>query len=322
MDTKNTLEKTTDYKCKYPFLFHIPSKNGRYIIVDTETTGIFKGNYLIEIGAIEFINGSLTHEKFNAKFDPIIIKNKISKRCIKNNHKFNEEKNKLNDFRMFVGNSLVFAHNATFDMKVLNKTLSSFDLEEIPFTNFRCTMKIFLEIINTLNPLYNKNSISLKECCKYYRIDTCGGKYHNANFDSIMTSKLLIKLYNEIENNIKVSKYFNFENNDDLELHYKIYQDLKRQNNKINSYFDDSFLELNQYEIPGFLNCNTIEIKNKKLNNIMKNKEFNKNDDQKEIENKKFDFELGKKTIGLREKTDLEISRDIVNKIINEYNNK
>ena len=43
----------------YKHLYQIPPKNGRYIVLDTETTGLKKEDHIIEIGACEIINGNL-----------------------------------------------------------------------------------------------------------------------------------------------------------------------------------------------------------------------------------------------------------------------
>ena len=310
----------TQGQSQYPFLFQIPQKNGRYLIIDTETTGIFKGNYLTEIGGIEMINGFVTEYNFNAKFDPIIIKKKIlNKNLFKNVHEFEEAKNTLNLFRIWVGNSIVFAHNAIFDLKVLNRTLAAFKLEKIPEVNFRCTMHIFLEIISVKDPLFNKNFISLKECCQYYGLKTFGKNFHTAKTDVSMLSKLLLKLYGEIDTNPKVSKLFDYNNQDDL--HYIIYKNLKKINHKINSYNDKTFLSLLTYEMAPFLKGNeklpenalneSKEVKIKKMadNDI-------KNGKNKDINN----LDLSSKNL-----TDLDkikgknSSSDIVNKILSEY---
>ena len=51
----------------YKYLYKIPPKEGRYIILDTETTGLdLKIDRLISINAIEIVNGELTGIQFNA----------------------------------------------------------------------------------------------------------------------------------------------------------------------------------------------------------------------------------------------------------------
>ena len=50
---------------------YLPPKTGRYIVFDTETTGLEpKENNIIEIAGIEIINGKLTGNQFHAFFYP------------------------------------------------------------------------------------------------------------------------------------------------------------------------------------------------------------------------------------------------------------
>jgi len=78
---------------QYPFLFQIPPKKGRYLLVDTETTGILKGNYLTEIGGLELIDGILSKNIFKVTFAPKIIKEKIlKKKLFETEKKFEETK--------------------------------------------------------------------------------------------------------------------------------------------------------------------------------------------------------------------------------------
>jgi DNA polymerase III epsilon subunit-like protein len=305
---------------QYPFLYQIPPKKGRYLIVDTETTGIYKGNYLTEIGGIEMINGIVSKKILNFKFDSIIIKERILKNKFSETEtNFEEVKNKLNLFREWVGDSIVFAHNASFDMGVLNKTLSAFDLEEIPSINFRCSMHIFLEIVGITNPLLNKNYISLKECCNYFALQTNGQKYHTAKTDATMLCKLLLRLYEELDKNSKLKKIFNYNDLDDIKSHYKIYIDLKKRNNRINSYNDKFFKPLNEYAIPPFLKGNSkvtgnalMDDKEAKINKMVKDGQQNEQIEEKNDINL---FE-GKTSLENKEK---KFSSDIVNKIISEY---
>ena len=50
---------------------YLPPKTGRYIVFDTETTGLEpKENNIIEIAGIEIMNGKLTGNQFHAFFCP------------------------------------------------------------------------------------------------------------------------------------------------------------------------------------------------------------------------------------------------------------
>ena len=108
---KTPIENNNTYSC----LFQIPPKNKRYVVIDTETTGIWKGNYLKQLAGVEIINGIITTNILNIFIDPNVLKNKLLKHCIIKEDIYNKDKNKLKVFREFLGDSLVFAHNAKFD---------------------------------------------------------------------------------------------------------------------------------------------------------------------------------------------------------------
>jgi len=56
----------------------------------------------------------------------------------------------------FIGNSLIFVHNAPHDIIKLNNELDFWGLPKIPLKMFRISKFIFLEIIQKDNPLYDK----------------------------------------------------------------------------------------------------------------------------------------------------------------------
>ena len=109
------------------YLTQIPPKEGRYVVLDTETTGFGKDAHITEFCVQEILNGKITGK------------------------------------------------------------------------NFRCSMKIFKDIIGKENNLYNK-FCKLKECCNYFNITSNKYEYHTARFDAFMTSKYICKLYQKLEN--------------------------------------------------------------------------------------------------------------------------
>ena len=74
----------------------------------------------------------------------------------------------MSKFLEFVGNSLVFAHGANFDFMYLNKELTYHNLDNIPFAQLRCTLRIFKKILKQNDPLYDYNLNSLENCTKYF----------------------------------------------------------------------------------------------------------------------------------------------------------
>ena len=64
--------------CKH--LYRIPPRLGRYIVLDTETTGLNHDDHVVELGAHEIINGKLTGAQFHIYIRPRI---KMSEEVIK-----------------------------------------------------------------------------------------------------------------------------------------------------------------------------------------------------------------------------------------------
>ena len=49
----------------FKHLYKIPPKTGRYIVLDTETTGLNLEDHVVELGAHEILNGKLTGAQFH-----------------------------------------------------------------------------------------------------------------------------------------------------------------------------------------------------------------------------------------------------------------
>lgn len=186
------------------YLTQIPPKEGRYVVLDTETTGFGKDAHITEFCVHEILNGKITGKNYyNYLTSRPIKNNSFSKfRNYKNtneNNKNKSDREKLIEFLEFIGNSIIFAHNALFDFRFINKELLFWKLPIIPKIRFRCSMKIFKDIIGKENNLYNK-FCKLKECCNYFNITSNKYEYHTARFDAFMTSKYICKLYQKLEN--------------------------------------------------------------------------------------------------------------------------
>lgn len=182
----------------------LPSKNGRYVVVDTETTGFSPNhNNIIEIAVIEINKGKLTGLQFHGHLRPRF---RIDPKA-REKHKFHDsfyddfyddvyqtDKNTLENFLKFIGNSIVFAHNATFDLTFINNELKHWKLPQIPKGRFRCTMRIFRNIFGSID--HNlKKFCSLAKCCELFKLRNKEEKFHNALFDSYMTARMLCKMY-------------------------------------------------------------------------------------------------------------------------------
>ena len=161
-------EKASKDEILYRELYLIPPRQGRYIVLDTETTGLKKNDHVVELGAHEIIDGKLTGGQFHIYIKPRLQMEEIVIRIHQITNNFyndyyediyaNDKQNLIN-FITWVGDSLIFAHNATFDMNALNLELRYWNLPEFPKKKFRCSMRIFKEIIGRIEPYFDDKFI-------------------------------------------------------------------------------------------------------------------------------------------------------------------
>ena len=216
----------------------LPDINNRIIVFDTETSGLSHFNeQILELAAVEILNGKLSGKQFHIFLKPI---KPIKKEITDINHiktddyenyfeeYFLEEKNLIQSFLDFIGNdSILFAHNMTFDFYFLNDELEKLGFQKLPPERFRCSMKVFNELMKTNFPEL-KVKKKLIDCCNYFNIKpySLDGLFHNGLFDTIMTAKLICKLFEFNEGKFK---------KEDLLKNIKNYQknNLQVEDNKI-----------------------------------------------------------------------------------------
>ena len=197
-------------------LYRIPPRAGRYIVLDTETTGLNLDDHVVELGAHEIINVKLTGSQFHLYIRPRI---KMSEEVINIHGITNEfyddfykdiylnDKQNLINFIKWVGNSLIFAHNASFDMSALNVELKNWGLNEFPEKKFRCSMKMFKDVVGRIEHNFYDKYVCLEKCCEYFELKANSNSFHNALFDAFMTARLVCKLYELIDNDMRFRNF-------------------------------------------------------------------------------------------------------------------
>ncbi len=111
---------------KYLHMYKIPEKSGRYIVTQLDTSGYnCSTDSIKKIYALEVVDG--------------VIRNKYTKKFEEN------QKETLEEFLRFVGNSQLVAHEAIFLKNFLNKALERYGLQTLGEDKFLCTMRMFLE---------------------------------------------------------------------------------------------------------------------------------------------------------------------------------
>lgn len=215
-----------------------PSLLGRYIVIDTETTGANpKENNIIEIACVEIENGKITGNEFHAFLHPRYQINQISEKKHKLSSNFYEnyfndvytsDKRCLETFKNFIGNSIIFAHNANIDMQFINNELCYWNLQQIPKKRFMCTMKIF----RTIFPNLSRNYCSLSKCCEYFDFVSPNQNFHSAIHDSFMTARIVCKFF-EIFNN---KENFLLESKEPKDSNILLEKKKERDNSEIDIY--------------------------------------------------------------------------------------
>ena len=212
-------EKASRDEILFKELYIIPPKYGRYIVLDTETTGLKKNDHVVELGAHEILDGKLTGGQFHIYIKPrlqmeeIVIKiHQITNDYYKDFYQdiYTNDKQNLINFINWVGDSLIFAHNATFDMNAINSELKFWGLPEFPQNKFRCSMRIFKEIVGRIEPYFDDKFICLEKCCRFFELNSNDKSFHNALFDSFMTGRVIGKLYEMLDNDSELRTELNY----------------------------------------------------------------------------------------------------------------
>lgn len=165
-----------------------------YIVVDLETTGLdpYKGCEIIEIGITEIINGEIVKNYSRLIKPKNSIPNFITDITnIDNDMVKNEESIEviLPKFREYIGDRVIIAHNAKFDLKFLNYYLEKMNLN--PITKYICTLELLKQ-----NKSYKGKNKKLETACKYYNIENINA--HRADSDTLATAKLFLKIKEEV----------------------------------------------------------------------------------------------------------------------------
>ena len=181
--------------------------NTKYCVFDVETTGFNagSGDSMIEIGATLIQNGEVI-DTFNELINPgrklppkITEITSITDAMLKD--KDNEE-NAVKRFKEFFKDSVLVAHNATFDMSFLEMAYQKYNLG--PLKN---AIIDTLELSRALEPHQFRHSLSA--LVKRYDIEFDEDGHHRADYDADATAKVFNKMLN-------IVKKYNIDNVKDL----------------------------------------------------------------------------------------------------------
>lgn len=177
----------------------------REIVFDTETTGFYpeSGDRLVEIGAIELINHVPTGVTYHQYINPerevpeeAFKVHGLSYDYLKQFPKFSEIADEWVDF---VGDGILVAHNAQFDIKFVNHELGQLNRKGFTYDRVVDT----LEIAKMLFPGARNN---LDALCRRYNIDNTERTLHGALLDAQLLAEVYLELLGGREPSFLIDK--------------------------------------------------------------------------------------------------------------------
>lgn len=171
-------------------------EDATYVVFDVETTGLSAVyDKIIELSAVKMYKGNIT-EEFEEFIDPghPLSQTTINLTGITNDmvQGSKTEKEVLSAFKEFVGDSVLVAHNASFDMGFLNTSNKRHGIEETSNSVIDT-----LELSRYLHPQYKTHR--LNTLAKKYNITL--EQHHRAIFDSETTAQLCWVFLKEAQEN-------------------------------------------------------------------------------------------------------------------------
>ncbi len=167
--------------------------DGEFVFFDLETTGFVPGKEkIIEIAAARVKNGRIA-DVFQTFVNPNRkIPSKITDLTGINDEMAAsgpEEEEAVRKFLDFVGDKIVVAHNASFDMSFLNRAMADHGIKKV------LTYIDTLAMARALLPNIARHN--LKKLASYFKIDM--GHHHRAIDDAICSAKIFVRLLNLAE---------------------------------------------------------------------------------------------------------------------------
>lgn len=166
-----------------------------FIVFDTETTGLdFKTDCILSIGAVSLKNNIIDVAK---GFEIYLQQNKFNTESVKihgilkkGSHKVTE-KEAIKAFVNYIGNSVLVAHHAAFDIKMINTALKRMKLGSLK-NKVIDTGILYKKLADKKNKHFN-----LDVLCKEFNIKT--NDRHTAAGDAFITAQLFLKILSKIK---------------------------------------------------------------------------------------------------------------------------
>lgn len=165
----------------------------REIVWDTETTGFDpeSGDRLVEIGAVELFNhmptGNVYHQYINPERSmpqEAFAVHGLGNEFLSDKPVF---KRIAQDFIDFIGDAIIIAHNAKFDMRFINAELKRIGKPPIPQSQS-------LDTLDIARKKFPGAQNSLDALCRRFGIDNSAREKHGALLDSEILAEVYLEL--------------------------------------------------------------------------------------------------------------------------------
>lgn len=163
----------------------------RQILLDTETTGLEprEGHRIVEIGAVELVNRSLTGQTFHEYLNPERIMDDEVIRVHGLTNAFLDDKPRFaavaQSFLDFVRGAELIIHNAAFDLGFINHELARLDKDTgTEYGRIEDHVSGVVDSLKLARRLHPGQRNSLDALCRRYSIDNSHRQLHGALLDS------------------------------------------------------------------------------------------------------------------------------------------
>ena len=176
----------------------------REIVLDTETTGLDpdSGHRVVEIGCVELVNHMPTGEIYHVYLNPERDMPMEAERVHGLSEEFLSDKpvfeTVADGFAEFIGDAVIVAHNAGFDMKFINAEMKRVHRAEFPKHQS-------LDTVDMARRKYPGAQNSLDALCRRFGIDNSHRTKHGALLDAELLAEVYLELIGGREPGLELS---------------------------------------------------------------------------------------------------------------------
>lgn len=209
------------------YLKYLKDVGERVVVLDTETTGLNAngGDKIVEIGAIEYINGEkndVFYHLINPERDipqEVIDIHGIDNDSVEDEKKFYQI---ADDFLNFIEDTVVIIHNSVFDVGFINSELEAAGRKNgKKYSSFESYCVEVIDSIKTANQLFPGKRANLDALSKRLNVDTTKRELHGALIDATMLAECyggMIKYKKENDINFVKKQYHDILPENNLKL--------------------------------------------------------------------------------------------------------